>query len=272
MKRTEWQASRRAEQDYAAALWNAWIQAGKGVTGGIVARALSTGEFLAAYARQAALRMVTGVYFQGARTWREAARESGRTAQLYAALQKEMSGPVGARVRELVRRNAELISTFPSIVARRAVASGAAAQALAGGRAEEFRGWLTGVARSRAQLIARTEVGKASAALTQARAEELDLPWYVWRTSQDERVRASHRKMDGVLFRYDDPPAPEALAGIKSNLGHYHAGEAPNCRCYAEPVVRFERLSWPRRCYINKRIQSLTLAQFKLFNQISYVA
>jgi uncharacterized protein with gpF-like domain len=178
-----------------------------------------------------------------------------------------MQGPVGKRVRQLIRQNAELISSFPNQVARRMATSTALAHQQAGGRAKELLAQFSGLARSRAALIARTEVSKASAALTQARSEWLGLDWYVWRTSKDERVRASHRSLENVLINYNDPPSPEALAGIKSKLGHYHAGDAPNDRCYQEPVVRPESLRWPHRVYQQGQVRYMTLAQFRLLNQ-----
>jgi len=266
VKSDQWRPSKRTEREYSQILRRVWEEFGDPV------QVLNRIEFLVAYAKQAAARMITGLYFQGARTWREAARESGKTAIIYQALQREMAGPVGKRVRELIQENAKLISSFPTNVQRRAVASGAAAHFQAGGRAEEFGEWLSGVARSRAHLIARTEISKASAALTQAHSEELGIDWYVWETSKDQRTRQSHKKMQGVLIRFDDPPSPEALIGQHSTLGHYNAGQAPNCRCYAAPVIRFERLSWPHRVFVSGRIQFMTLAHFKLINERRAVA
>ena len=118
------------------------------------------------------------------------------------------------------------------------------------------------MARSHVQLIARTEVSKASTALTRARAEELNLPAYIWRTSKDARVRPSHRQMDGVICFWDDPPAPEALAGIKSTLGNYNCGDAPNDRCYPEPMLRFDQVTWVHKVCRGGRIQMMTRAAF----------
>ena len=260
MKRDAWKPRRAAEREYEDVLTYLLQQLEK-----LPLRALSTAKYSTAYAKQAALRMITGLYFEGAKTWREAARESGKTRLMYVALQRELRGPVGARFRQLVNENAALISSFPTTVARR-VASAAAAHSLAGGRAEGIVGMLPGVARSRARLIARTEVSKASTALTRARSEEMGLEWYVWESSQDERTRRSHRKMQGILCRFDNPPDPEVLAGEKSQ-GHYNAGDIYNCRCYPAPLVSEREVSWPHRAYYNGRIQYLTLSQFRLINQ-----
>ena len=123
------------------------------------------------------------------------------------------------------------------------------------------------VARSRARLIARTETSKATTALTRARAEELDLQWYLWRTSEDQRVRLAHRRMSNVIFNWESPPAPEKLVGEKSTAGHYHAGNIWNCRCYPEPLLRFDQTSWPHKVYINGAIRMMTLAVFRNLNK-----
>jgi SPP1 gp7 family putative phage head morphogenesis protein len=262
MKHTAWEPTLRSVKEYADALWHAFVHAEEH---GIAT--VNHFEFLKRYARQAAERMVTMLYFRGVKTWREAAAESGKNSLMVRALNQELAGPVGARARELIRESADLISTFPQSVARR-VAAQAAAQAMAGGRAKELVAVapsLARVARSRAQLIARTQVSKASTALTEARAESLDLPWYVWETSSDQRVRASHRKMQGVLFRWDAPPAPEELVGMKSE-GHYAPGDIYNCRCYPAPLVTLNQVQWPHKALVAGQIKYVTRSQFEFMN------
>jgi hypothetical protein len=211
--------------------------------------------------------MVSGLLFRNARTWREAAAESLHTSQMTRALEAEMNGPLGVRVRQLVQEQAHLISTFPSIVVRRAVAVAAAAQQQSGGRTPELLGMgaLARLARPRALLIARTQMSKANGALTQARGEELGLPWYVWETSQDERVRKSHLRMQGILVRYDNPPSPEVLVGEKSQ-GTYNAGDIYNCRCYRSPLVTLNQVKWPHRVYWGTRVQYMTRSDFQCIN------
>jgi SPP1 gp7 family putative phage head morphogenesis protein len=63
---------------------------------------------------------------------------------------------------------------------------------------------------ARAALIARDQVLKLNAEVTQARHEALGLTEYIWRTSKDERVRKEHKLLDGKRFRYDDPPVVSA--------------------------------------------------------------
>jgi len=117
---------------------------------------------------------------------------------------------------------------------------------------------------SRATLIARTETSKISTALTQARSEVLGLNWYVWRTSQDVRVRDSHYVMSRVIVNWNEPPAPEQLKGIKSTLGHYHAGNCPNCRCYPSPLIDIGTdVKWPCKVYFNGKLVTMTRTQFE---------
>lgn len=79
------------------------------------------------------------------------------------------------------------------------------------------------VARSRAQLIARDQVGKFYGAVNRARQTELGVTSYRWRTSLDERVRPDHVAREGKLFTWDDPPEDG------------NPGQPINCRCTAEP-------------------------------------
>jgi SPP1 gp7 family putative phage head morphogenesis protein len=224
-------------------------------------------------AHAAASRMITGLFVDGARTWREAARESMRGRMIYQALQQELAGPVGARVRQLVAENARLITTFDKmrIGNSRTLAQQTAdwinAEAYKGRRAsqiaEDLKKQLPELADSRVTLIARTETSKASTALTRARSEEFGWDWYVWRTAKDARTRKAHQHFDGVLVSWNDPPAPESfIPEIKSSLGHYHAGDSPNCRCYPEPLLRLDQVQWPHKVYKAGIIKPMTRARF----------
>lgn len=229
------------------------------------AKVLAIPEWLARYARQAAERMVLGLLSLNARSWRAAAAESMQGQKVFRALREELRGPSGIRVRALVAENAKLISSLPGKVAQQVTAR-ASEQYFSGERAKELAKTIKGVSAARARMIAVTEVSKASSALTRARAESLDLPWYVWKTSEDERVRPSHRKMSNVLVRWDHPPAPERLIGQKSSLGHYNAGNAPHDRCYGEPLITLNQVRWPHRVYVGGEIRYMTRSQFERLN------
>ena len=266
MKQDSWRPSRRIErsfyEDLLATLRRYFAEhpvEGQGV--GL----LSASEWLDRYAWQAAQRMITGLLVGHARTWRGAARESMQGQMIYRALQQEMRGPVGRRVRELVKQNAELIRSLPLDVAQQVTAQ-VNREYQAGERFAAFEQLVPHTIRWKARLVARTETSKASTALTQARAENLGLGWYVWRTSEDARVRPAHRRMDGVLISWNEPPAPERLIGEKNPPAPYQAGNIYNCRCYPEPLVNIRNIRWPHKVYSDGRIQTMTLAAFRQIN------
>jgi SPP1 gp7 family putative phage head morphogenesis protein len=224
------------------------------------------------YADWAAEKMVTHTFAANAATWRAAARESSKGKIIYDALKKELQGPVGLEVYFQIHRNAELIKSFPLDIADR-ITDYVGQESLKGRRAsdiaEDIIKMYPASSRAKAQLIARTECSKTSTALTRARAQNMGLEFYEWRTSEDQRVRQSHKKMDHVLIRWDDPPSPENLAGEKNPPAPYQAGCIWNCRCYPAPVLNFDRLTWPHKIYMNGQIQMMTLSKIKAIGRIT---
>lgn len=99
-----------------------------------------------------------------------------------------------------------------------------------------------GVTKSRARLIARTEVGKLNGNLSKYRNEELGIKTYFWATSNDEKVRDSHRALNGKLCRWDDDSVYSEDNGKtwKKRTGKMFIG-APgstyNCRCTSRSNV-----------------------------------
>lgn len=83
-----------------------------------------------------------------------------------------------------------------------------------------------GVGRGRAKLIARDQISKLNGNLTHIRQEASGVEEYEWSTSQDERVRPTHRSKQGKRFRWDSPP---------SDTGH--PGADIQCRCVALPIL-----------------------------------
>jgi SPP1 gp7 family putative phage head morphogenesis protein len=217
------------------------------------------------YAEAAASKMVTSLFNDAGRTWRTAARENARGKELYRALQNELQGPVGSAVFAEIFNNAQLIKTLPIDIAE-SVNQYIKTRQNDGIRAsdisEEIKRMFPEKSEARADLIARTEVSKVNTALTHARCVNLGIQWYIWRTERDARVRLSHRKMEGVLVNWDDPPSPEELSGEKS-YGRYHAGNIFNCRCYPEPVTRTDLVEFPHKVYNNGRIVRMTRAKFE---------
>jgi uncharacterized protein with gpF-like domain len=218
------------------------------------------------YAETAAERMVTGLRAQNAKSWREAASQGMEGKAVYAALQTELSGPMGSLVRQRVQTNAELISTLPAKLAQsvtRRVARGSQQGARASTIAARLRRDIPAAYRARVKLIARTETSKTSTALTRARSESIGAGWGIWRTSKDVRVRRSHRLLDGVLIPFNNDPNPEKLAGEKSTLGSYGPGECPNCRCSFEPLLRYSQVQWPAKVYYGGAVRRMTINHFR---------
>lgn len=180
-------------------------------------------------------KMVNEQRVESGKSWNEAAakQRSAIGMEICQYIKGEMKESVGRRVAELVQDNSSYIKSLPTEWAEYA-SKLAMRMALQGKRPEEVEVELRKVIPEHMQknlkTIARTESAKANAAIAQARAEDVGIPCYIWRTCKDERVRKSHQSMEGVVCFWTDPPAPEGG-------GRYHPGGTYNCRCYAEPII-----------------------------------
>lgn len=87
------------------------------------------------------------------------------------------------------------------------------------------------VSRSKADFLARDQVLTLNGQITEARHRAAGITDYVWTTSRDERVRATHEELDGETFSWDDPPVTNE-AGDRN-----HPGGDYGCRCTAMPVL-----------------------------------
>lgn len=217
------------------------------------------------YIENSVRRMVTPLAVQNMATWREAARKASKNPLFYTNLMREVNEGLKLDIESQIRNNAELIRTLPTDVAEKTLFD-VEKYVLQGLRASEIaqkiEKYTVQHSRASAKLIARTEVSKTTTALTRARSENLGLRWYVWRTALDgDRVRKSHRNMEGVLVSWNDPPSPERLVGEK-DVGNYHAGNIWNCRCYTEPLLEPDEVRWPHRVYYEGKIQSMAKQKF----------
>ena len=138
-----------------------------------------------------------------------------------------------ARVAEWSKVNARLIKTIDSRywddiaeVTRDAVARGIQTRELTKLLEERYS-----VSKSRAKLIARDQISKLNADITERKQTALGVEEYWWVTSRDEKVRPTHRNLDGTLQRWDTKPVTE------TNGERNHPGGAVACRCSARPVV-----------------------------------
>jgi uncharacterized protein with gpF-like domain len=225
------------------------------------------------------MKMVTGLFRDVGHSWRRAAAKNGKGRELYLALMKELQQGRGAHLDWLIRDNTYRIVTLPENIGKE-VATYIEREALKGRRASDLEKEIAAMfpqhTRARAELIARTQVSYTQTNLIRVRAESMGLNWYVWRAvgggRGDGRTRHSHAAMSGVLVNWNDPPAPEDLfprftesgRPYKNTLGHYHAGQAPNCRCYPETIVDLEEIdSFPARVYMNGRIVTMSRRQIE---------
>jgi SPP1 gp7 family putative phage head morphogenesis protein len=72
--------------------------------------------------------------------------------------------------------------------------------------------------------MGRTEINNLNRDLSAQMATNTGLGEFIWRTAGDERVRESHRALDGKTFSYDKMPL---------EYNDY------NCRCVQEPVIDY---------------------------------
>lgn len=184
-------------------------------------------DLLDPWAWSVARLMVADISRRNAYSWRQSGIDMSK------ALRVELEqAPTGAIFQQMMAEQVELIKSLPRDAAKR-VHHVAIEARLSGARADEVMKDIlrTGeVTKSRARLIARTEVSRTASNFTQARAKYAGSEGYIWRTSGDTDVRETHRALNGKFIRWDDPPKTDA------NLAPYHAGCGPNCRCFPEPI------------------------------------
>lgn len=86
-----------------------------------------------------------------------------------------------------------------------------------------------GIARRRAEFIARDQNNKATATITQARQVELGLEAMWMHSRAGKTPRPSHVAADGKKY---DP-----AKGMKIDGEYIKPGELPNCRCFSKTIV-----------------------------------
>jgi SPP1 gp7 family putative phage head morphogenesis protein len=183
------------------------------------------------WARAAANAMLADVLRRDEAAWIRHGRTIGQ------ALRGEIAtAPIGPAYQNLMAQQLNLITSLPTEAAAR-VHFLATEHMLGGDRWENIAEDIlaTGeVTRSRANLIARTETGRASTTFTQVRAEHIGSDGYIWRTAKDADVRKRHKELEGTFHRWDDPPVASESGQREMR---YHPGAGPNCRCFPEVVL-----------------------------------
>ena len=103
---------------------------------------------------------------------------------------------------------------------------------------EQIKKASNGLSDKKCRLLARDQIGKLQGQVSEAQMEEVGLEMYIWDTSGDERVRPSHRPMDGLLCRWDDATVYSKDNGKSwidrpATAVRMHPGQDIQCRCVA---------------------------------------
>ena len=93
-----------------------------------------------------------------------------------------------------------------------------------------------GVTTRKAKFLARQETNLLMAEFKKTRYVDAGVPDYIWGCvagSPNHPVRPSHKKLEGKIFSWNNPPITDDK-GSRNNPGQDYG-----CRCFAKPVVRF---------------------------------
>lgn len=100
------------------------------------------------------------------------------------------------------------------------------------------------VSKKRADLIAQNEYGNLYGQLDKQNNERLGIEYYEWHTRLDERVRRSHKVLEGKICRWDDPTVYKDSLDDKawkkrSSIGgvNAHPSQDIRCRCVGYSVI-----------------------------------
>lgn len=237
-QRAAWEKVRRAERQYAVQLRKIATQIGAIVDAfgaddpqridEMIETLHRYADMIKPWARAVSRRMLYEVARRDDRAWRTFAKLMGETIS-----QQLNNAPLGLIYQTLMEQQVDLITSIPRDAANRVHAL-VTENIYVGARASEVAQQILAtqeVSRSRANLIARTETARAASTFQRSRAEAIGSTHYVWRTVRDRRVRPLHRKLEGKVFEWSNPPIT-GENGERSNPGGIY-----NCRCIAEPIL-----------------------------------
>lgn len=95
-----------------------------------------------------------------------------------------------------------------------------------------------GVSKRRARFIAGDQISKLSGQIQRAQQMDAGIEDYFWSTVGDERVRDSHKELNGKRFSWREPPE-------NSDGRCCHPGQDYGCRCIGRPIFKLETLNLP---------------------------
>lgn len=238
-KTPEWQYSQSAEAqyrrqlrkvaDHSGDIVDAYTDEDGNITDvdAMVASASLYAEAITPWANKVAQTMINSVAKSNERYWK------ANSEKISIGLQQVFqTGSIAPQLQAMQAENVALIKSLPTQAAQRAKDLSQEA-VTTGARADEVARQILdtkSVTKSRADLIARTEVAKTNGNITKARAKLVGASKYIWRTMEDGAVRPSHAAVANEIFDFNTPPAIEGE-------GNHGPADYPNCRCYAEVII-----------------------------------
>ena len=85
----------------------------------------------------------------------------------------------------------------------------------------------------KAKFLSQNETSIMLAQLKKATYTDMGFNEFIWNTILDSRERPDHRKLNGKICRFDNPPVIDERTGARGL-----PGETYNCRCSLTPVKR----------------------------------
>lgn len=89
------------------------------------------------------------------------------------------------------------------------------------------------VSQSKAKFLTRNESSIATTEYLKATYQENGSEEFKWVAAMDERTRDEHRKLNGNIFRYDNPPIIDERTGTRGMPAEFY-----NCRCTFIPIFK----------------------------------
>lgn len=87
--------------------------------------------------------------------------------------------------------------------------------------------------QKKAKFLARNESSIATTEYLKAKYQEEGSEEFKWIANLDERVRDEHKKLNGTVYRYDNPPIIDERTGTRGMPGEFY-----NCRCTFVPIFK----------------------------------
>ncbi len=156
--------------------------------------------------------------------------------QVQSTLAATMAKSTNATVQVLLETQPILIANTQKVIAE-GVQTGKRWETIA----KELQGSIEGdayrTAVNRAKFVARNEVTTALGEINRTQQEAAGVELYVWETADDERVRDTHRAMDGKIFTWEGTATENGVTYVPASDANFNGGaptipgEPWNCRC-----------------------------------------